>query len=218
MSNGTIAIIDANIRSGQDEIAREDVLVRLQNYDGPCVTPLWVNWLRARADLRIVCLVSELHRLDDFLIDVVRNALGVTGTRAALSFGGLAHIENLLEIPIVAAGNRGLCAATVRIELTPGYDRAAFDDIWSLPEHLHVKPVWLLRTYHSYDADLSMLLLSDDEAALTGYIMSWVRPVKGVADTSISTVKDWRMLATSEQMIEVAEQFFHLNGNRGKQW
>ena len=216
MSNDTIAIIDANIRSGQDEIAREDVLERLLNYEGTCVTPLWVNWLRARADLRIVCLVSELPRLDDFLIDVVRNALGVTGTRAALSFGGLTHIENLMDIPLAAAGNRGLYAATVRIELIPGYDRSAFDAIWSLPEHPHVKPVWLLRTYHSFDADLSMLLLSDDEASITGYIMSWVRPVKGVADTSISTVKDWRMLATPEQMIEVAEQFFHLNGSKGK--
>ena len=216
MNNGTIAIIDANIRSGQDEIAREDVLERLQNYEGTCVTPLWVNWLRARADLRIVCLVSELQRLDDFLIDVVRNALGVTGTRAALSFGGLAHIEHLLDIPIAAAGNRGLSAATVRIEVTPGYDRSAFDAIWSLPEHPHVKPVWLLRTYHSFEADLNMLLLSDDETAITGYIMSWVRPVQGVVDTNISTVKDWRMLATSEQMIEVAEQFFHLNGSKGK--
>ncbi len=212
MSNDTIAIIDANIRSGQDEIAREDVMERLQNYEGPCVTPLWVNWLRARADLRIVCSVSDLPRLDDFLIDVVRNAQGVTGTRAVLSFGGFAHIANLMDIPLAAAGNRGLSAATVRIELVPGHDRSAFDAIWALPEHPHVKPVWLLRTYHSYDADLNMLLLSDDEAAITGYIMSWVRPVQGVADTSISTVKDWRMLATPEQMIEVAEQFFHLNG------
>ncbi len=216
MSNGTIAIIDANIRSGQDEIAREDVLERLLNYEGTCVTPLWVNWLRARADLRIVCLVSELHKLDDFLIDVVRNALGVTGTRAALSFGGLVHTVNLMDIPLAAAGNRGLFAATVGIDLIPGYDSAAFDAIWSLPEHPHVKPVWLLRTYHSFDADLSMLLLANDEASITGYIMSWVRPVKGVADTNISTVKDWRMLATSEQMIEVAEQFFHQNGNKRK--
>ena len=71
MSNNTIAVIDANIRSGQDELAREDVLARLRNYDQPCVTPLWVNWLRNRADLRIVCMVDELSRLDDFLIDVV---------------------------------------------------------------------------------------------------------------------------------------------------
>ncbi len=212
MNNGTIAIIDANIRSGQDEIAREDVLERLQNYDGVCVTPLWVNWLRSRADLRIVCLVSDLPRLDDFLIDVVRNALGVTGTRAVLSFGGSAHIANLMDIPLAAAGNRSLSAATVRIEVMPGFDRSAFDAIWSLPEHPHVKPVWLLRTYHSFNADLSMLLLSDDEAAITGYIMSWVRPVEGVADTNISTVKDWRMFATPEQMIEVAERFFDLNG------
>ena len=216
MSNDTIAIIDANIRSGQDEIAREDVMERLQNYEGPCVTPLWVNWLRARADLRIVCSVSDLPRLDDFLIDVVRNAQGVTGTRAVLSFGGFAHIANLMDIPLAAAGNRGLSAATVRIELVPGHGLPRDPNTQNRSRNPHVKPVWLLRTYHSYDADLNMLLLSDDEAAITGYIMSWVRPVKGVADTSISTVKDWRMLATPEQMIEVAEQFFHLNGTDGK--
>jgi len=44
--NDTIAIIDADIRSGQDELAREEVLARLHAYDGVCVTPLWVNWLR----------------------------------------------------------------------------------------------------------------------------------------------------------------------------
>ncbi len=211
MSNSTIAIIDANVRSGQDELAREDVLTRLQSYDEPCVKPLWVNWLRARADLRIVCLVNDLSRLDDFLIDVVRGATGITGTRAALSFGGQVHAERLMDIPLVAAGNQNLFAANVSIELIPGHDRSAYDAIWSLPEHPHVKPVWLLRTYHSFEADLSLLLLSDEEPAITGYIMSWVRPVKGVDDTVISTVKDWRMIATQDHMIEVAEQFFALN-------
>ena len=68
--------------------------------------------------------------------------------------------------------------------------------------------MWLLRTYHSFDADLIMLLLADNEAAITGYVMSWIRPVEGVEDTFISSVKDWQMLATSDQMIELAEQFF----------
>ncbi len=210
MSNSTIAIIDANVRSGQDELAREDVLTRLQSYDEPCVKPLWVNWLRARADLRIVCFVNDLSRLDDFLIDVVRGATGITGTRAALSFGGQVHAERLMDIPLVAAGNQNMFAANISIELIPGHDRSAYDAIWSLPEHPHVKPVWLLRTYHSFEADLSLLLLSDEEPAITGYIMSWVRPVKGVDDTVISTVKDWRMIATQDHMIEVAEQFFSL--------
>ncbi len=206
----TLAIVDANIRSGQDELAREDVLARLNRYEGPCVTPLWVNWLRERADLRLVCLIHELDKFDDFLIDVVRNAKGVTGTRAALSFGGRVQFDNLMEIPLVAAGNQHLYAATVRIVVAPGHDRAAFDAIWALPPHPNVRPVWLLRTYHGFDADLNMLLLSDDVAAINGYVMSWIRPVTGVADTTVTDVLDWAMLATSEQMIELAEQFFQM--------
>ncbi|MCO6450635.1 MAG: hypothetical protein J5I90_07575 [Caldilineales bacterium] len=210
MTNSTIAIIDANIRSGQDELAREEVLARLESYREPCVTPLWVNWLRGRADLRVICVVHELNRLDDFLIDVVREAIGVTGTRAVLSFGGHVNFDNFMEIPLVAARNQHMYAAAVRIELIPGYDHTAFDAIWTLPRHPHVRPVWLLRTYHSFDSDLNMLLLSDDEASITGYVMSWIRPVPGVADTVVHDVKDWHMLAKSEDMIAVAEEFFSL--------
>ena len=205
----TIAIIDADIRSGQDELAREKVLERLRVYEGPCVTPLWVNWLRARADLRLVCMVHDLTKLDDFLIDVLRDAKGVIGTRAMLSFGGRVNIEHLMEIPLAAQGH--LYAATVRIKLKPGYDRSAFEAIWALPSHPHVKPVWLLRTYHGYDADLNMLLFSEDYPAINGYITSWVRPVEGMVDSLICDVIDWRLLATPEQMIQLAEQFFQFN-------
>jgi len=205
----TIAIIDADIRSGEDELAREEVLSRLHTYGGPCVTPLWVNWLRSRADLRVVCMVHDLTRLDDFLIDVLRNARGVIGTRAVLSFGGRADINRLMEIPMAANGQ--LHAATVRIKLLPGHDREAFDRIWDLPKHPSVNPVWLLRTYHGYDADLNMLLFSTDYPAINGYITSWLRPVEGLVDTEISDVTDWHLLATPEQMIGLAEQFFQFN-------
>jgi hypothetical protein len=207
--NDTIAIIDADIRSGQDELAREEVLARLHAYDGVCVTPLWVNWLRSRADLRVVCMVHDLTRLDDFLIDVLREARGVIGTRAMLSFGGRANINRLMEIPMAANGQ--LHAATVRIKLLPGYDRTAFDRLWALPLHPNVNPVWLLRTYHGYDADLNMLLLSEDYPAINGYITSWLRPVAGLVDTEISDVTDWHLLATPEQMIQLAERFFEFN-------
>jgi len=205
----TIAIIDADIRSGQDELAREEVLEQLRAYSGPCVTPLWVNWLRSRADLRLVCMVHDLHKLDDFLIDIFRESLGVIGTRAMLSFGGRANIAQLMEIPMAAQGQ--LYASTVSIKLKPGYDRSAFDAIWNIPAHPEVKPVWLLRTYHSYSADLSMLLFSESYPAINGYITSWMRPVEGMADTLICDVTDWRLLATPDQMIELADQFFHLN-------
>lgn len=207
--NITIAIIDVDIRSGQDELARENVLEQLRTFNGPCVTPLWVNWLRSRADLRLVCMVHDLNKLDDFLIDVLRDALGVTGTRAMLSFGGRADIAQLMEIPMAAQGQ--LYAATVSIKLKPGHDHAAFDAIWAIPPHSQVKPVWLLRTYHGYDADLSMLLFSESYPAINGYITSWVRPVEGLADTLICDVVDWRLLATPDQMIDLADQFFHLN-------
>ena len=208
----TIAIIDADIRSGQDELAREEVLARLHAYKGPCVTPLWVNWLRSRADLRVVCMVHDLNRLDDFLIDVLRDAKGVIGTRAVLSFGGRADINRLLEIPMAANGQ--LYAANVRIKLAPGYDREAFDAIWSLPQHPQVKPVWLLRTYHSYTADLNMLLFSNDYPAINGYITSWLRPVPGLVDTQLCDVIDWHLLASSDEMIQLAERFFQFNSEK----
>ena len=207
--NHTIAIIDVDIRSGQDEVAREAVLARLQAFEGDCVTPLWVNWLRARADLRVVCMVHELTKLDDFLIDILREAQGVIGTRAVLSFGGRANIAHLMELPLAANGQ--LHAATVRIKLLPGFDTSAFEQIWALPQHPTVNLVWLLRTYHSYDADLSMLLFSEDYPAINGYITSWLRPVTGLVDSMVCDVVDWHLLASPEQMISLAERFFQFN-------
>ncbi len=205
----TIAIIDADIRSGEDELAREQVLARLHAFQDASITPLWVNWLRSRADLRVVCMVHDLTRLDDFLIDVLREARGVIGTRAVLSFGGRADINRLLEIPLAANGQ--LYAANVRIKLAPGYDREAFDAIWSLPIHPQVKPVWLLRTYHGFDADLNMLLFSENHPAINGYITSWLRPVDGLIDTQLCDVIDWYLLASPDQMIQLAERFFEFN-------
>ena len=109
------------------------------------------------------------------------------------------------------AANGQLNAATVRIKLMPGYDRDAFEQIWSLPRHPTVNPVWLLRTYHSYDADLNMLLFSENHPAINGYITSWLRPVPGLVDTQVCDVIDWHLLATPEQMIDLAEQFFQFN-------
>jgi hypothetical protein len=98
--NHTIAIIDVDIRSGQDEVAREAVLARLQAFEGDCVTPLWVNWLRARADLRVVCMVHELTKLDDFLIDILREAgLDLTKPEPVNdAFAALAAMIDELEV------------------------------------------------------------------------------------------------------------------------
>ena len=47
----TLAVIDIDIFSGQDELAREQLLENLETFRRPAVTPLWLNWLRERADL-----------------------------------------------------------------------------------------------------------------------------------------------------------------------
>jgi hypothetical protein len=77
-----------------------------------------------------------------------------------------------------------------------------------LPPHPDVRQVWLLNCYHSDDADLQMLLLGKNVAALAGYVMSWVRTAPGVIDTEISTILDWRWLASPDDIVELCELFF----------
>ena len=48
-----LAIVDTDIMCGKDEIAREQMLHNLRHYRGNGVKPLWTNWLRQRADLRL---------------------------------------------------------------------------------------------------------------------------------------------------------------------
>ena len=52
----TLTFIDADIISGKDEIAREELISRVSQYRTAGVAPLWVNWMRHRADMRFVCL------------------------------------------------------------------------------------------------------------------------------------------------------------------
>jgi hypothetical protein len=84
----------------------------------------------------------------------------------------------------------------------------------NLPAHPDVRQVWLLNCSHSHDSDLSMMLLGKNVAALTGYMMSWVRTTPGVLDTEMSTVLDWRWLASPEDIVELCELFFTGNAAR----
>jgi hypothetical protein len=70
-----------------------------------------------------------------------------------------------------------------------------------------VDVVWVLKVFHSHDADLQLLLLSERTAALTGFVMSWIRTVPGVLDTSLTTVLDWRILGQTEAFVSVCERF-----------
>ncbi len=203
-----LAFIDADIASGKDEIAREQLLSNLRRYQSPGVSPLWVNWMRQRADLRFACLVRDVREFNRFMLDVVRNVEGVRETRTMMSFGGRADIDSLLELEMEVSPNSKTVATSVLIDVEPGLDRRCFQALIDLPPHPDVKRVWLLNTYHSEDADLMLLLIGKDVSAVTGYVMSWVRTTKGVIDTEMHAMLDWRWLASPDTIVELVEHFF----------
>lgn len=203
----TLAVIDIDIISGQDELAREGLLANLRHYADPCMTVLWVNWLRERADLRVVCMIHDLARLDDFLIDVVRTVPGVRGTSAQLAFDGVVCADPILDVSLMETGWDRRAAATVQVKLQPGRDREAYQALINLPKHEQVTVVWVLKLFHRTDADLMVLLLGERTAALTGYVMSWIRTVPGVMDTQLTSVLDWSVLGQPESFVALSERF-----------
>ena len=203
----TLAVIDIDIHAGQDEIAREGLLEHLSDSRDQCITPLWVNWLRERADLRVVCLVDDLGRFDDFLVDVIRTVPGVRGTSARLAFDGVVCADALMDIAIEGALWDRRAAATVEVKTLPGSDREVFEALIRLPKHKEVEVVWVFKTLHSTEADLMLLLLGERTAALTGYTMSWVRTLPGVIDTQVTTVLDWQVLGQTDDFLALTERF-----------
>jgi hypothetical protein len=211
-----LAFIDADIVSGRDEIAREQLLANLRRYRTPGVAPLWVNWLRHRADLRFVCLVRDFTEFNNFILDVVRSVDGVRETSTTLSFGGRADLDALLDLEMeVSTPGTLKVAASVMVDVQPGSDRRCFQALLDLPPHPDVRRIWLLNVYHSGQADLQLFLLGKNLAALTAYVLTWVRTAPGVVDTEMDTVLDWRWLASPENIIELCEMFF--THNRHKQ-
>ena len=53
----TLAVVHVDIASGADELARERLVANLQAHQNPCLSVLWINWIRERADLHVVCLI-----------------------------------------------------------------------------------------------------------------------------------------------------------------
>ena len=167
----TLAVIDIDIFSGQDELAREQLLENLETFRNPAVTPLWLNWLHERADFRVVCLVHDLEQLDDFLVDAIRSAPGVRGTSARLAFDGMVHGESLMDLSLLDSGLDRRAAAAVMIKTQPGQDREVFCALKDLPHHAEVEVIWVVKLFHSGEADLMVLLLGERTSALTGYVI-----------------------------------------------
>lgn len=203
----TLAVIHVDIAAGEDELARERLLANLQAHRNDCLTVLWTNWIRERADLHVVCLIYDLELFDDFLINTIRSAPGVRGTTAQLSFDGMVRSEALMDLSLLNTGWDRRAAATVQVKLQPGRDAEVFNALCQLPPHELVDLVWVVKVFHSHDADLQILLLGERTAALTGYVMSWIRTVPGVLDTSLTSVLDWRILAATEEFVALCERF-----------
>jgi len=203
----TLAIVDIDIFSGQDELVREQLLENLRHLHEPCLTVLWINLLRERADLRVVCLVYDLERFDDFLVEIIRKVPGVRGTAAQLAFDGVVRSDALMDVSMLDSGWDRRAAATVQVKLQPGREHEAYEALLALPVHEQVQVVWVVKVFHSGNADLLMLLLGARTATLTGYVMSWVRTAPGVQDTQLSSVLDWRILGRTEDFLAVAQRF-----------
>lgn len=203
----TLAVIDIDIHSGQDEQVREALLDNLAHCNVASITPLWVNWMRERADLRVVCLAHDLMHFDDFLVDVIRTAPGVRGTAAHLAFDGMVRSDPLMDVSLLNAGWDGRAAATVMIKSQPGQDCEVYDALVALPPHKQVEVVWVVKLFHSIEADLMLLLLGERTQALTGYVMSWVRTLPGVVDTQLTSVLDWRILGGTTDFLALAKRF-----------
>jgi hypothetical protein len=203
-----LAFVDADIVSGKDELAREQLVNNLRRYRSPGVSPLWVHWQRQRADLHFVCTVHDFGEFNDFMLDVVRSVEGMRETTTMLSFGGHINIDALLDLEMETSPPSALVAGSVMIDVQPGFDRRCFQALRDLPSHPDVRCVWLLNCYHSSDADLMMMLLGKNEAALTGYLMSWIRTTPGVIDTEMGSVLDWRWMASPDDIVELCELYF----------
>lgn len=203
-----LVFVDTDIVSGRDELAREQLLNNLRRYHTPGVSPLWVHWQRERSDLRFACTVSDLSEFNEFMLDVVRCVEGVRETTTILSFGGHIDTDVLLELEMEVSPNSSTVACSVMIDVQAGADRACFEALLALPPHPDVRRVWLLNCYHSNDADLMMLLLGKNEAAITGYLMSWIRTTPGVIDTEMSNILDWRWMASPDDIVGLCELFF----------
>lgn len=202
-----LAVIDVDVQSGQDELARERLLENLQACPKRFISPLWVNLMRERADLRVVCLVHDLVDFDDFLVDVIRSIPGVKGTSAQIAFDGMVRSEPLLDVSLLNTVWDRRAAATVLVKSQPGSDRDVYRALVELPPHQHVELVWVVKIFHSSQADLLMLLLGERTSSLTGYVMSWVRTVPGVLDTQLSSVLDWHIVGKTEDFIALAQRF-----------
>ena len=98
------------------------------------------------------------RHLDDFLVDVIRATPGVRSTSARLAFGGVVRANVITELPLQDSAYTRRAAAAVFVKTEPGRDRQVYAALTALPAHPEVQVAWVLKVFHSPEADIKMLV------------------------------------------------------------
>jgi DNA-binding Lrp family transcriptional regulator len=204
-----LAIIDVDVHANKDEAAREQILANLaaDQAQGSAVVLLWINWLRARADMRLVCLVRNLRAFDDFIIDVIRSVPGVRSTSARLTLDGLVHSELVEALPLQDSVWTRRASATVEINVEAGHERAVYVALGALPKHDEVEVGYVMKCLHGGTCDMIVLLLGPRTEALSGYVNGRIRTIPGVSDTLLFSMLDWKVMARTEDLLTLVQCF-----------
>lgn len=202
----SLAFVDAVIDSNKDSSARRALQDRLQKWYRRGVSLLWINTLRHRADIRLVCLVQDFRKFNTLVLDEIRSVDGVRATRTTFSFNGVANVDLLLDLEMEVLPHTGTSSSYLQLSVVPGEDRNVLEAITSLPSSLDVRVVWALNTY-SHASDLSLLLLGLDGTVIADYIMTHIRPIEGLVDTETDEIVEWAWMAEPEAIISLCEMF-----------
>ena len=211
-SGPSLAIIDAVPEVDKDSEARQDLQHNLKEWRRSGVSPLWINSLRSRGDIRLVCLVQDFHKFNTLMLDEIRSVKGVRETRTIFGFDGVANLDLLLDLEMEVLPTTDLSSCYLYLRVSPGEDRNVLDAIRRLPPDGDVRLVWALNTYNSQTGDLFLLLLSTDDLLTREFIRNRIRAISGVQDTVMDEIVEWSWMADPDSIILLCEMFFQLEG------
>ncbi len=211
-SGPSLAIIDAVTEVDKDNAARQGLQHNLQEWRRSGVSPLWINSLRSRGDIRLVCLVQDFHKFNTLMLDEIRSVDGVRETRTIFGFDGVANLDLLLDLEMEVLPMTDLSSCYLYLRVSPGEDRNVLDAIRQLPQDGDVRMVWALNTYNSQTGDLFLLLLSAAERLTREFIQNPIRAIPGVQDTVMDEIVEWSWMAEPDSIVLLCEMFFQLEG------
>ncbi len=211
-SGPSLAIIDTVPEVDKDSEARQDLQHNLKEWRRSGVSPLWINSLRSRGDIRLVCLVQDFHKFNTLMLDEIRSVKGVRETRTIFGFDGVANLDLLLDLEMEVLPMTDLSSCYLYLRVSPGEDRNVLDAIRRLPPDGDVRLVWALNTYNSQTGDLFLLLLSTDDLLTREFIRNRIRAIAGVQDTVMDEIVEWSWMAEPDSIILLCEMFFQLDG------